>query len=127
MPGEVLGLIGPNGSGKTTFFNVVTGIYPADAGRALLEGADSPGAGRRRSTGPASRAPSSARRLCLPLSIFDNIMIGNHAHLNAGLGFNLLRRRAFRRELEASYAAARELVALFDPPLAERMLEPRSA
>ena len=26
--GRVFGLIGPNGSGKTTFFNVVTGIYP---------------------------------------------------------------------------------------------------
>ncbi|MGC1670372.1 MAG: ATP-binding cassette domain-containing protein, partial [Pseudolabrys sp.] len=32
-PNEILGLIGPNGSGKTTFFNVVTGIYSADAGQ----------------------------------------------------------------------------------------------
>ena len=37
---EILGLLGPNGSGKTTFFNVVTGIYAASAGQVLLDGAD---------------------------------------------------------------------------------------
>ena len=30
--GEIYGLIGPNGAGKTTLFNVLTGIYAADAG-----------------------------------------------------------------------------------------------
>ncbi len=63
-------------------------------------------------------------RLSLPLSIFDNIMIGNHKRLNQGLWFNLASRRAFRAEFEASYAEAQSLVAVFDPPLAERMMEP---
>ena len=35
---EILGLIGPNGSGKTTFFNVVTGIYGANAGSIVFDG-----------------------------------------------------------------------------------------
>ena len=30
--GEIYGLIGPNGAGKTSLFNVLTGIYAADAG-----------------------------------------------------------------------------------------------
>ena len=37
---EILGLIGPNGSGKTTFFNVLTGIYGANEGSMTFDGAD---------------------------------------------------------------------------------------
>ena len=39
-PGEVLGLVGPNGSGKTTCINVVSGLYGADQGRVLFDGGD---------------------------------------------------------------------------------------
>jgi branched-chain amino acid transport system ATP-binding protein len=35
---EIVGLIGPNGSGKTTFFNVLTGYYRPDAGSVRLGG-----------------------------------------------------------------------------------------
>ena len=63
-------------------------------------------------------------RLSLPLSIFDNIMIGNHKRLNQGLWFNLVRRGEFKREFEVNYAAARTLVEVFEPQLAERMFEP---
>jgi ABC-type branched-subunit amino acid transport system ATPase component len=37
-PGETLGMIGPNGSGKTTFVNAVTGNLRADSGTATLDG-----------------------------------------------------------------------------------------
>ena len=36
--GEILGMIGPNGSGKTTTFNLITGFFPPDAGRVVLAG-----------------------------------------------------------------------------------------
>jgi branched-chain amino acid transport system ATP-binding protein len=40
MPGEIFGVIGPNGSGKTTMFNSVLGQIAPDAGRIELNGED---------------------------------------------------------------------------------------
>ncbi|MGH8110745.1 MAG: ABC transporter ATP-binding protein [Rhodanobacteraceae bacterium] len=37
-PGEVLGLVGPNGSGKTTCINVITGLYRPDGGTLQYDG-----------------------------------------------------------------------------------------
>jgi branched-chain amino acid transport system ATP-binding protein len=37
-PGEILGLVGPNGSGKTTCINVISGLYPPDSGSIHFEG-----------------------------------------------------------------------------------------
>jgi branched-chain amino acid transport system ATP-binding protein len=40
MPGEIFGVIGPNGSGKTTMFNTVLGQIAPDAGAIELDGTD---------------------------------------------------------------------------------------
>ncbi len=37
-PGEILGLVGPNGSGKTTCINVISGLYPPDGGSIRFAG-----------------------------------------------------------------------------------------
>lgn len=40
VEGEIRGLIGPNGSGKTTVFNITTGVYKLEAGRIVYRGED---------------------------------------------------------------------------------------
>jgi branched-chain amino acid transport system ATP-binding protein len=121
---DILGLIGPNGSGKTTFFNVVTGIYPADGGEILFDGNDISGLSPQAVYRAGVARTFQRSRLSLPLSIFDNIMVGNHVRLNPGLWFNLVRRAAFKRQFEENFERARDLLRVFDAPLADRMFEP---
>ena len=124
--GRVLGLIGPNGSGKTTFFNVLTGIFPASSGEVEFAGSRI-NALKPQAVYRAGIARTFQRsRLCLPLSIFDNLMIGNHQRLDHGLWFNLVRRGALRRQVQQARAEALELLRTFDEPLAARIDEPVS-
>src|SRR4029077_10257021 len=92
--GEIVGLIGPNGSGKTTLYTVSHGIYDAAEG-ALTFGVTNitPAAPQAIYRAGVTRTFQRSR-MCLPLSVFDNIMVGNHKRLNHGVAFNLLRRGA---------------------------------
>jgi branched-chain amino acid transport system ATP-binding protein len=38
QPGEIVGLVGPNGSGKTTTINLISGVIPVDSGQILFDG-----------------------------------------------------------------------------------------
>ncbi|HKA72671.1 MAG TPA: ABC transporter ATP-binding protein [Xanthobacteraceae bacterium] len=122
--GEIVGLIGPNGSGKTTLFNVITGIYRPRDGSVTFAGADVTGARPQAIYRAGITRTFQRSRMCLPLSVFDNIMVGNHKRLSHGLVFNLLRRSAFAAELARSFVEARELLNIFSPRLAERIDEP---
>jgi len=121
--GEILGLIGPNGSGKTTFFNVITGIYQASEGRVDYRRRDLTQMKAQDIYRAGVTRTFQRSRLCLPLSIFDNLMIGNHRRLNHGLWFNLFRRAAFRAQFAEQYAKARDLVRTFSASLAEKLFE----
>ncbi len=121
--GEVLGLIGPNGSGKTTFFNVLTGIYPASGGSVDFAGSRVTGLRPQQIYRAGISRTFQRSRLCLPLSVFDNIMIGNHLRLDHGPWLNLFQRSALRQQVAQNFAEARELIRIFNRPLADRMLE----
>ena len=121
---RILGLIGPNGSGKTTFFNVVTGIYPATSGRVAFEGGDITNFSPQKVYRAGVARTFQRSRLLLPLSVMDNIILGDHNQLENGLFFNLFRRRALAPQYQEIREKSRDLISIFDPELADRIFEP---
>ena len=122
--GEILGLLGPNGSGKTTFFNVLTGLYKASSGSITYNGRNVIGQRPQEIYRSGVARTFQRSRLSLPLTVFDNIVIGDYQHMQHGLFFNLFRRRAFRAEYDAYVAKIEALLQIFSPPLVARLFEP---
>ncbi len=124
MEGEVLGLLGPNGSGKTTSFNVLTGLYKASSGSIIYNDKEVIGQTPQEIYRSGVARTFQRSRLSLPLTVFDNIVIGDYQHMNHGLFFNLFQRKAFRAEYDAYVAKVEALLNIFSPPLVARMFEP---
>lgn len=122
--GEILGLLGPNGSGKTTFFNVLTGLYKASSGSISLAGEHVTGKTPQAIYRSGVARTFQRSRLSLSLTVFDNVVIGDYQHMQHGLIFNLLHRQAFKAEYEIYVERVRSLLQIFSPPLVEHLFDP---
>lgn len=74
-PGEVLGLVGPNGSGKTTCINVISGLYPPDGGRVLFEGRSIGGTQSHRLARRGINRTFQSPKPFLSLTVMENVAI----------------------------------------------------
>jgi branched-chain amino acid transport system permease protein len=74
-PGEVHGLIGPNGSGKTTTLNVISGFYAPQEGEARIGDAPLSGGPRTRAAFGIARTFQTPRAIG-EASVLENVMIG---------------------------------------------------
>jgi branched-chain amino acid transport system ATP-binding protein len=82
---EIVGLIGPNGAGKTSLFNVITRLYTPDQGRLWFDGRDALAWAAHQVIGEGIARTFQNLLLFNGLSVMDNVMIGAHTHMRAGL------------------------------------------
>lgn len=82
--GEVVGLIGPNGSGKTSVFNVISRLYEPDAGRVRVEGKDILGMRDHQIAGLGIGRTFQNIALFPSLSVLDNVALGFVPRLRTG-------------------------------------------
>jgi len=73
--GEVVGVIGANGAGKTTFINMVTGYLPPSDGEILFEGRSILGAEPRAITRLGMARSFQVAQLFPKLSVLDNALV----------------------------------------------------
>lgn len=74
-PGEILGLVGPNGSGKTTCINVITGLHAPDGGEVLYQGRSIGGLASHRLVHLGINRTFQIPRPFLSLTVRENVQI----------------------------------------------------
>lgn len=75
-PGQVHGLIGPNGSGKTTTLNVISGFYRPEAGNLTMGVAPLPPAAPQTRAAAGIARTFQTPRLIGEASVLQNVMVG---------------------------------------------------
>ena len=91
--GETVAVIGPNGSGKTSLFNCITGLYRPTSGSISFRGESLLGLSPDRVTARGVARTFQNLRLFLHMTVLDNLMLGRHLHFRKNLLAAALRLR----------------------------------
>jgi len=83
--GQIKALIGPNGAGKTTIFNVLTGVLPAESGRATFAGRSLLGMPPHRVAALGVGRTFQTTLLFDQMTVLENVMVGYHLRGKVGL------------------------------------------
>src|SRR3546814_243467 len=85
-PGEIHGLIGPNGSGKTTCINLISGVLRPDSGSVLLQGTQIARAPTHMAAGAGLARTFQNIRVFGRMTALENVLVG----FSRSLGYRLI-------------------------------------
>lgn len=118
--GSIVALIGPNGSGKTTTFNLITGMDAPSSGKILLMGEDITDLRADQITERGIARTFQNLRLFSNMTVLENVLVAMHSRMNTGpLGAVLYTKHARAEEIEARERAM-EIIRLFGNRLLPR-------
>ncbi len=107
--GTIHGLIGPNGSGKTTIFNCLTGVYPLTSGEIKFDGRRIDGKKPHQIAAGGIARTFQNLRLFSGLTVLENILVGRHIHMTTGFMGSVFSLTSTNAEHERAMKKATEL------------------
>ncbi len=107
---SIVSLIGPNGAGKTTFFNVLTGLYHPSGGTVVFDGTEITSLRPDRILDAGMARTFQNIRLFATMSARENVMVGQHARMSAGVFGSILRTPKVRSEEKRVQEKAGEML-----------------
>jgi branched-chain amino acid transport system ATP-binding protein len=108
--GAIVSVIGPNGAGKTTFFNCIAGFYRIDEGRIVLGGTEIHQLPSHQIAHLGLARTYQNIRLFNGMTTLENVLVGEHQHLDTNWIQAIFRTAAVRREEAEAVTAARRLL-----------------
>ena len=121
MPGSIVGILGPNGSGKTTFFNLITGLTQPDGGKVRLAGEDVTGLSPHVIVERGIARTFQNLRLFANMSLMENVLVGTHSRTSTGAIGAVLRTPGVLREEEVARGRVIEVLKIFGNRLMPRI------
>jgi len=119
--GEIIGLIGPNGSGKTTFFNLITGIYQPTKGRVLFNKEKISGLVPHDINREGIARTFQNSRLFWSLSALDNVLLGMHRWESYNCFISMFNRNYVKSRLKENIKESIDLIRYFSEDLVDKM------
>ena len=110
---ELIGLIGPDGAGKTTAFNLITGVYVPTEGDITFNGVRINGKKSYQVTQLGMARTFQNIRLFSELPVIDNVKIAYHMHIGYNLPEAIFRTRKYVQEENEVTKKAMELLTIF--------------
>lgn len=96
--GELFGLVGPNGSGKTVLLNTVSGIYRNDGGEVIFKGERITNLPPYIITKKGLGRTFQGSKVFPELTVLENVMVGRHCRTRSNIGGAVLRMPSTRKE-----------------------------